>query len=218
MSKQKSGDFNEDMHGLTERQVNILEFIRKFIQNNGYPPSVREIGRAVGLSSSASIHNHLKKLEEIGHIQRDALKPRTLEIVEDAVLRQQTMLPISLVGQVTAGEPILAEQNIEVTYPLPAEFLGVNSSDDVFMLTIKGDSMINAGILDRDIVLVRQQKTANNGDIVVAFLEEDNEATVKRFFKEKDRIRLQPENDRLDPIYGVNISVLGKVIGVFRFL
>lgn len=204
---------------LTKRQAEILEYIRGFIREQGYPPSVREIGKAIGLSSSATIHTHLQKLEAAGYLQRNPSKQRALEVVQDSSIRQQTMIPIPLVGQVTAGEPILAEENIEATYPLPAEFVGLRSGeDDVFMLTVNGDSMINAGILDHDIVLVRHQQTANNGDIVVAMLEDDNTATVKRFFKEKTCIRLQPENDALQPIYSEHIAIMGKVIGVFRFL
>ena len=203
---------------LTKRQNEIIEYIRTFIRDKGYPPSVREIGKGIGLLSSASIHAQLTKLELAGFIQRDPSKPRAIEVVQDSSLRQQTMLPIPLVGRVTAGQPILAEENIEATYPLPAEFLGINSGDDIFMLTVSGDSMINAGIFDGDIVLVRKQQAANNGDIVVALLLDDNEATVKRFFRESDRIRLQPENDALQPIYSDNVAVMGKVIGVFRFL
>lgn len=203
---------------LTKRQNEIIEYIRTFIRDKGYPPSVREIGKGIGLLSSASIHAQLTKLELAGFIQRDPSKPRAIEVVQDSSLRQQTMLPIPLVGRVTAGQPILAEENIEATYPLPAEFLGINSGDDIFMLTVSGDSMINAGIFDGDIVLVRKQQAANNGDIVVALLLDDNEATVKRFFRESDRIRLQPENDALEPIYSDNVAIMGKVIGVFRFL
>ena len=210
---------DKENFSLTKRQAEILEYIRSFVREKGYPPSVREIGKAIGLSSSATIHAHLQKLETAGYLQRNPLKQRALEVVQDASLRQQTMIPIPLVGQVTAGLPILAEENIEATYPLPAELLGLRSgTEDVFMLTVNGDSMINAGILDHDIVLVKKQQTANNGDIVVAFLTEENEATVKRFYKESSYIRLQPENDALNPIYSENIMVLGKVIGVFRFL
>ena len=209
----------ENFSPLTKRQAEILEYIRSFVREKGYPPSVREIGKAIGLSSSATIHAHLQKLETAGYLQRNPLKQRALEVVQDASLRQQTMIPIPLVGQVTAGLPILAEENIEATYPLPAELLGLRSgTEDIFMLTVNGDSMVNAGILDHDIVLVKKQQTANNGDIVVALLTEENEATVKRFYRESSCIRLQPENDALSPIYSENIMVLGKVIGVFRFL
>ena len=208
----------ENFSPLTKRQAEILEYIRSFVREKGYPPSVREIGKAIGLSSSATIHAHLQKLEAAGYLQRNPLKQRALEVVQDSSIRQQTMIPIPLVGQVTAGMPILAEENIEATYPLPAELIGLRSGEDVFMLTVNGDSMIKAGILDHDIVLVRRQQTANNGDIVVALLTEENEATVKRFYKESNHIRLQPENDALKPIYSENVAVLGKVIGVFRFL
>lgn len=213
----KTDNFLEE-HRLNKRQIAILEFIRSFIREKGYPPSVREIGKAVGLSSSASIHMNLQKLEACGYIQRNPSKPRALEVLQDSSLRQQTMLPIPLVGNVTAGQPILAEENIENTYPLPATLLGAKSGDDLFMLTVTGESMINAGIFDGDIVLVHQQQSANNGDIVVAMLVEDGEATVKRFFREANRIRLQPENDLLEPIYSSDVKILGKVIGVFRFL
>jgi repressor LexA len=179
---------------------------------------VREVGKAVGFASSASIHAHLRKLESSGYIQRNPFKSRSLEVVQDAALRQQTMIPVPLVGQVTAGQPILAEENIEATYSLPAEFIGTHSGDDVFMLTINGDSMVKAGIFDHDIVLVRRQQTADDGDIVVALLLEDNQATVKRFFREANRIKLQPENDSMQPIYTENVAVLGKIVGVFRFL
>ncbi len=213
MPKSDSGN-----HELSARQVAILDFIRSFVRDKGYPPSVREIGKAVGLLSTASIHNHLQKLSASGHLQRDPLKPRALGIVSDSALRQQTMVPIPLVGRVTAGQPILAEQNIEATYPLPAELIGMHSNDELFMLTVSGDSMINAGILDGDIVLVRRQQAANNGDIVVALLTEDEETTVKRFYRETNQVRLQPENDKYKPIYTSDVSILGKVVGVFRFL
>jgi repressor LexA len=198
---------------LSTRQKQILDFIRDRVRTKGYPPSVREIGEAVGLSSSSTVHSHLSKLEELGFIRRDPTKPRAIDITDDAPWRQKSVTPVPLVGRVTAGQPILAVENIEETYPLPTELVG----DDVFMLTVQGDSMINAGILNGDYVLVRDQDTARNGEIVVALVD-DEEATVKRFFREQDFVRLQPENDLMEPIYSRNVKILGKVIGVFRRL
>jgi len=200
---------------LTARQKQILAYIKDMLRIKGYPPSVREIGTAVGLRSSSTVHSHLIKLEEIGFIRRDPTKPRALEVLGEASWRQENFVPVPLVGRVTAGLPILALENIEETFPLPTSLIGNN--EDVFMLTVQGESMINAGILDGDYVLVRKQSSANNNDIVVALLNNE-EATVKRFFKEKDRIRLQPENDGMSPIYSRNVSILGKVIGVFRMI
>lgn len=200
---------------LTTRQQQILAYIKDMLHAKGYPPSVREIGTAVGLRSSSTVHSHLTKLEEMGFLRRDPTKPRAIEVLGDAAFRQENFVPVPLVGRVTAGQPILAVENIEETFPLPTSLIGNN--EDVFMLTVQGDSMINAGILDGDYVLVRKQKTANNNDIVVALLDKE-EATVKRFFKEKDRIRLQPENDAIAPIYSRNVGILGKVIGVFRMI
>ncbi|AIF51703.1 transcriptional repressor LexA [Pelosinus sp. UFO1] len=202
---------NEDR--LTTRQNQILAYIKDTLHSKGYPPSVREIGKAVGLSSSSTVHSHLAKIEEMGFIRRDPTKPRAIEILGTIPWRQDVFTSVPLVGRVTAGQPILAVENIEETYALPKALIGNN--EDVFMLVVQGTSMINAGILDGDYVLVNKQKTANNNDIVVALLD-DEEATVKRFFKEKDYIRLQPENDSMSPIYSRNVSILGKVIGVFR--
>jgi repressor LexA len=198
---------------LPPRQKQILSFIRDTLRLKGYPPSVREIGEAVGLSSSSTVHSYLSKLEEAGFIRRDPTKPRAIEILDESPWRQKLVTPVPLVGRVTAGQPILAVENIEETYPMPSELIGTR--DDIFMLTVCGESMINAGIFDGDKVLVRNQSTANNGDIVVALLN-DEEATVKRFFKEKNSIRLQPENDYMEPIYSKNVSILGKVIGLYR--
>lgn len=200
---------------LTTRQQQILSYIKDMLHSKGYPPSVREIGAAVGLRSSSTVHSHLTKLEELGLLRRDPTKPRALEILGEASWRQENFIPVPLVGRVTAGQPILAVENIEETFPLPSALIG--NDEGVFMLTVQGDSMMNAGILDGDYVLVRKQNTANNHDIIVALLDKE-EATVKRFFKEKDRIRLQPENDAFSPIYSRNVSILGKVIGVFRML
>lgn len=200
---------------LTARQKQILAYIKDMLRTKGYPPSVREIGTAVGLRSSSTVHSHLTKLEEIGFLRRDPTKPRALEVLGEASWRQENFVPVPLVGRVTAGQPILAIENIEETFPLPTSLIG--NDEDVFMLTVQGDSMINAGILDGDYVIVRKQSSANNNDIVVALIN-DEDATVKRFFKEKDRIRLQPENDSIPPIYSRNVSILGKVIGVFRMI
>lgn len=197
---------------LSSRQIAILEFIKKEIRTKGYPPAVREIGEAVGLSSSSTVHGHLAQLEEKGYIRRDPTKPRAIEVTDgDSSVVKKEIINVPIVGKVTAGEPILAVENIEDSFPLPMDFV---RNDNVFMLSVRGESMINAGILDGDYVLVRQQNNAKNGDIVVALLED--EATVKTFYKEKDYIRLQPENPVLEPIIVKDISVLGKVIGVFR--
>ncbi|MEN6411197.1 MAG: transcriptional repressor LexA [Veillonellales bacterium] len=200
---------------LNTRQKQIMNYIKDTLRKKGYPPSVREIGEAVGLSSSSTVHSHLSKLEKLGFIRRDPTKPRAIDVLDDVLWRQKTLIAVPLVGHVTAGQPILATENIEETYPLPADLVG--SKDDVFMLTVHGSSMINAGILDGDYILVRETQSADNGDIVVALLDGE-EATVKRFFREKDCIRLQPENDFMDPIYSKNVSILGRVTGIFRRL
>lgn len=200
---------------LTDRQRQILEFIKDEIGRKGYPPTVRDIGEAVGLSSSSTVHSHLAALEAKGLIKRDPSKPRALEVMgHDRETRQQERLGVvelPVIGAVAAGSPMLAEENVEATIPLPTE---VVREDSTFVLRVKGDSMIDAGIFDRDYVVVRQQSTADNGDIVVALL--DDEATVKRFFREPDRIRLQPENETMEPIYARDVTVLGKVVAVFR--
>lgn len=205
------------MSKVSKRQQEILEYIKTEVKSKGYPPSVREIGEAVGLASSSTVHGHLSRLEKKGYIRRDPTKPRAIEVLElneenaDSVLNTATTYA-PIIGKVTAGEPITAYENIEDYMPLPEKFVG---DDQVFVLVIQGDSMIEAGIFDKDMVIVRQQQTANNGDIVVAMTDED-EATVKRFFKEKDYIRLQPENSSMEPIILRNCAILGKVIGVFR--
>ncbi len=200
------------MDNLTVRQTQILEFIRREVKNKNYPPSVREIGEAVGLSSSSTVHAHLAKLESKGFIRRDPSKPRAIELLaEDIPEFIHDIVSVPVLGHVTAGEPIMAEQNIEDYFPLPKS---MTHNDNVFLLRVRGDSMVNAGIVDGDLVIVRQQTTANNSEIVVAML--DGEATVKRFYKEKSQIRLQPENDFYEPICSPEISVIGKVIGVFR--
>ena len=170
---------------LNVRQEQILAYIKDTLRAKGYPPSVREIGEAVGLSSSSTVHSHLARLEELGFIKRDPTKPRAIDVLDEAPWRQKSLTPVPLVGRVTAGQPILAVENIEEVYPLPTELVG---NDNVFMLTVQGDSMINAGILDGDLVLVRDQETARKGDIIVALIDGE-EATVKRFFPEQGRIR-----------------------------
>lgn len=206
------------MTKLSKRQQDILSFIKDEVKKKGYPPSVREIGEAVGLASSSTVHGHLARLESKGLIRRDPTKPRAIEILEletDTPAPKYNIINIPVVGRVTAGQPITAIENVEEYFPLPDTL--VPSEEQVFMLEVMGDSMIDAGILDGDYVIVKQQQTANNGEIVVAMTEED-EATVKRFFKEKDFIRLQPENPTMDPIILRNVSILGKVIGVYRHM
>jgi len=200
---------------LSNRQKAILDYIKQEVRKRGYPPSVREIGEAVGLASSSTVHGHLERLEKKGYIRRDPTKPRAIEIIDGDDFATDFNLSVSripLVGKVTAGEPILATENVEDYFPLPSHFA---DADNTFMLKVKGDSMIEAGILDGDYVIVRVQHTANNGDIVVA-MNEDNEATVKTFYREKDHIRLQPENASMEPIILKNVTILGKVIGLFR--
>ncbi|MGA8942484.1 MAG: transcriptional repressor LexA [Thermoactinomyces sp.] len=204
------------MSKLSPRQKAILEYIQKEVVEKGYPPSVREIGEAVGLASSSTVHGHLARLEKKGFIRRDPTKPRAIELlqrIEMPYKKQTETVLVPLVGKVTAGEPITAIENIEDYYPLPRRIAA--EGETVFLLSVRGDSMINAGILDGDYVVVRQQPTAQNGDIVVA-MTPDGEATVKRFFKEKDHIRLQPENDSLSPIRLPNVTILGKVISLIR--
>lgn len=201
------------MHELTPRQRQILEFIKREVQQRGYPPSVREIGQAVGLSSSSTVHGHLNKLEEKGYIRRDPTKPRAIEVLEPSGAPSGSVIYAPVVGRVTAGEPILAVENIEGYFPLAREFAGAG---ELFLLQVRGDSMIKAGILDGDYVIVRQQPDALNGDIVVALLGE--EATVKRFYRENGHVRLQPENDAYPPIVARDVQILGKVIGVYRRL
>lgn len=195
------------------RQSRVFTFIKKSLLEKGYPPSVREIAQAVGLKSSSTVHGYLKRLEEDGLIKRDPAKPRAIDILDEKPWERLVRIP--LVGTVTAGVPILAEENIEEIFSLPQTLIGTR--DETFMLRVQGTSMINVGILDGDYILVRQQDTARNNDIVVALINGET-ATVKRFFKEKDCIRLQPENDSMQPFYEKNVAVLGKVIGVYRQL
>ncbi|CAM3966025.1 MULTISPECIES: transcriptional repressor LexA [Saccharibacillus] len=205
------------MSKISVRQQAILEFIRTEVKSKGYPPSVREIGEAVGLASSSTVHGHLDRLEKKGLIRRDPTKPRAIELLgmdesESSNLFASTIRRVPVVGKVTAGVPITATENIEDYFPLPQTMVG---EDQVFMLSVIGDSMIEAGINSGDYVVVRQQQTANNGDIVVAMTEED-EATVKTFYKEKDHIRLQPENPTYEPLRLTHVTILGKVVGLFR--
>jgi len=204
----------EDINDLSERQKAILKVIIKETTCKGYPPTVREIGEAVGLSSSSTVHNHLNQLEKKGYIKRDPTKPRAIEVVNNFTKINKQLVNVPVVGRVTAGTPILAVENIEDTFPLPLDF---TNSEDVFMLNIVGESMIKAGILDGDMVIVKKQNTANDGEIVVALIED--EATVKRFYKGYNYIRLQPENDYFNPIIvrsNQNFRILGKVIGLVR--
>ncbi|MDD3613543.1 MAG: transcriptional repressor LexA [Clostridiales bacterium] len=201
-------------NNLSDKQKRILDFIKDEIRAKGYPPSVREICDAVGLKSTSTVHGYLERLEKKGYIRRDPTKPRAIEILDDtSYISQKELVNVPVVGRVTAGQPILAVENIEDTFPLPVERL---HNSDVFMLSIKGESMLGAGIFDGDYVIVKQQSTAKNGDIIVALIED--EATVKTFYKEADHFRLQPENPAMDPILTKEVSILGKVIGVIRFM
>lgn len=209
------------MSKISSRQQAILDFIRNEVRLKGYPPSVREIGEAVGLASSSTVHGHLDRLEKKGFIRRDPTKPRAIELLngseplgEDNYFNH-SIVRVPVVGKVTAGEPILATENIEDYFPISMDM--VREDETVFMLSVQGESMIEAGIHNGDYVIVRQQQTANNGDIVVA-MTEDNEATVKTFYKEKDHIRLQPENSTMEPIRLNHVTILGKVVGLFRDL
>ncbi|MBF8417300.1 transcriptional repressor LexA [Heyndrickxia coagulans] len=202
------------MAKLSKRQQAILDFIKHEVKTKGYPPSVREIGQAVGLASSSTVHGHLARLESKGLIRRDPTKPRAIEILDhDEEIPAQNVVNVPIVGKVTAGIPITAVENIEEYFPLPEHL--VPSDESVYMLEIEGDSMVDAGILNGDYVIVRSQQTASNGDIVVAMTDE-NEATVKRFFKEKDYFRLQPENQTMEPIILKNVTIFGVVIGLYR--
>lgn len=200
---------------VSKRQEDILSFIKEEVRTKGYPPSVREIGEAVGLASSSTVHGHLARLESKGLIRRDPTKPRAIEILDqqDSTIAKQGVVHVPLVGKVTAGLPITAIENIEEYFPIPDSY--GTTEDQIFMLEIMGESMIEAGILDGDYVIVKQQATASNGEIVVA-MTEDNEATVKRFFKEESYFRLQPENSSMEPIIVDRVSILGKVVGLYR--
>ena len=211
-----------DPNTINKRERAILDYIEKQSQVNGYPPSVREIGKAVGLKSTATVHGYLAKLEEKGYIKKESQKGRTLKLLKGSTGKATTesrkdfytgreMVDVPVIGKITAGAPILAVENITDTFPIPIDFVGNSES---FMLTVRGESMIEAGILDGDYILVKKQNVANNGEIVVALIED--EATVKTFYKEKDYIRLQPENSTMDPIIVPDCKILGKVAGVFR--
>lgn len=197
---------------ISDKQREILEYIKEEILSKGYPPAVREICEAVHLKSTSSVHSHLETLEKNGYIRRDPTKPRAIEILDDDFnLTRREVVNVPMIGQVAAGEPILATEHIENYFPIPAEYI---PNKETFMLKVKGESMINAGILDGDSILVKQQPDAENGDIVVALV--GDSATVKTFYKEDGHFRLQPENDTMDPIIVNECSIIGKVFGVFR--
>lgn len=199
---------------ISAKQLEILEYIKSQILERGFPPAVRDICEAVNLKSTSSVHSHLETLEKNGYIRRDPTKPRAIEILDDSFnLIRREMVNVPIVGRVAAGEPILAEQNIENYFPIPMEFM---PNKQTFMLKVRGESMINAGILDGDYVLVEERESADNGEMIVALIEDG--ATVKTFYKEEGIIRLQPENDTMDPIIVPDCTILGKVIGVFRFM
>ena len=197
---------------ISQKQQEILAYLKKEIINRGYPPSVREICEAVGLRSTSSVHSHLATLEKNGYIRRDPSKPRAIEIVDDSFnMTRRELVNVPILGSIAAGQPVLAVENIEGYFPIPAEMM---PNVDTFMLHVIGESMIGAGILNGDSVLVQQQSTARNGEVVVALV--DDCATVKTFYKEDDHIRLQPENDTMSPIILPEVKILGKVIGLFR--
>ena len=199
---------------ITDKQREILEYIKGEILSKGYPPAVREICEAVHLKSTSSVHSHLETLEKNGYIRRDPTKPRAIEIIDDNFnLTRREVVNVPIIGQVAAGQPLLAVENIENYFPIPTEFM---PNAETFMLKVKGDSMINAGIFNGDKILVQKQSDAQNGDIVVALV--DDSATVKTFYKEDGHFRLQPENDTMDPIIVNECSILGKVFGIMRFL
>lgn len=198
---------------ISDKQREILEYIKQEILNKGYPPAVREICEAVDLKSTSSVHSHLETLEKNGYIRRDPTKPRAIEIMDDNFnLTRREVVNVPIIGHVAAGQPLLAVENIESYFPIPTEFM---PNSETFMLNVKGESMINAGIFDGDQILVQRQSDARNGDIVVALV--DDSATVKTFYKEDGHYRLQPENDTMAPIIVEECSILGKVFGVFRF-
>lgn len=207
------------MSDLKDRQAKILKFMKKVIKTKGYPPTVREISHAVGIKSTSTVHSDIKKLVELGYIKKDPAKPRALVIVEQEKDKKEkeysTVVEIPVIGQIAAGAPILADENITDTIPVPERFL---SNSENYLLTVKGDSMINVGIMNGDYIIVEHCNTAKNGEIVVAVIQDyEAEATVKTFYNEGDRIRLQPENDTMEPIYPDNCEIVGKVSGVFRY-
>lgn len=199
---------------ISAKQLEILEYIKSQILERGFPPAVRDICEAVHLKSTSSVHSHLETLEKKGYIRRDPTKPRAIEILDDNFnFIRREMVNVPIVGRVAAGEPLLAEQNIENYFPIPMEYM---PNKQTFMLKVQGESMINAGIFDGDYVLVEEHESASNGEMIVALIEDG--ATVKTFYKEEKSIRLQPENDTMEPIIVPDCTVLGKVIGVFRFM
>ena len=193
------------------KQQEIYEFLKTYTENKGYPPSVREICAAVSLKSTSTVHGHLKRLEKKGFIKRDPSKPRALEINELSTPKKE-MVNIPIVGKITAGLPILATENVEDTFPLPIDY--IKHDNELFMLNVSGESMINAGIHNNDLAIIESTNSAKNGEIVVALI--DDSATIKRFYKEKDHIKLQPENDTMDPIIVPDCSILGKLVGIYR--
>lgn len=198
---------------ITPKQQQILEYIKAQILEKGYPPAVREICKAVGLKSTSSVHSHLESLEKNGYIRRDPTKPRAIEILDDEFqVGRREMVSVPVLGKVAAGEPLLAVDHIEEYYPVPADYM---PKESCFMVTVKGDSMINMGIYDGDLLIVKQQNTAENGDVVVALL--NDSVTVKRFYKEDHHYRLQPENDAMDPIIVDDCMILGKVYALYRY-
>jgi repressor LexA len=201
---------------LTKRQQEIFDFIKRYSAKNGYPPTVRDIGKAVGLASSSTVHAHLANLEKLGLLRRDPTKPRAIELLDRAVESVRSAVRpagVPIVGSVAAGQPILAEENIEEYVDVPS---AAGGEDGDFVLRVRGDSMIDAGILEGDYVVVRPQDVAVDGEIVVALVGEESEATVKRFFHEADHVRLQPENPTMEPIRSKDVRVLGKVVGLYR--
>jgi repressor LexA len=196
---------------ISDKQKEVYDFLKKYTEEKGYPPSVREICEAVALKSTSTVHGHLKRLEKKGLIKRDPTKPRALEIAEFSNHKRE-LIDIPIVGKVTAGAPILAVENIEDTFSLPLNY--IKNNNDLFILNVSGESMIEAGIFDRDLAIIEKCETAVNGDIIVALIE--NEATIKRFFKEKDHIRLQPENKTMEPIIVPECKILGRLVGLFR--
>jgi repressor LexA len=194
-----------------DKQSEIYDFLKNYTENKGYPPSVREICEAVSLRSTSTVHGHLKRLEKKGMIKRDPSKPRALEIAELSTPKKE-MINIPIIGKITAGLPILATENIEDTFPIPLDY--IKHDKELFMLRVSGKSMINVGINDNDLAIIESSNHAINGDIVVALI--DDSATIKRFYKEKDHVRLQPENDSMEPIIVDDCQILGKLVGIFR--
>ncbi|HLR23973.1 MAG TPA: transcriptional repressor LexA [Pseudogracilibacillus sp.] len=203
------------MQKLSKRQQMIVDFIKSEVDVKGYPPSVREIAKAVDLASSSTVHGHLERLENKGYIRRDPTKPRAIEIIDESYqnLEKDSARYVPIIGKVTAGSPITAIENVEEYFPIPSS--SAKQDDHLFILSVEGESMINAGIYDGDRVIVKQQSTAENGEIIVA-MTDDDEATIKRFYKEDKQFRLQPENDAMEPMYFDNVTILGKIVGLYR--